>query len=101
MNLKLREKENELNNLIKNKDIKNIQHQETISIIISTLGEKVICPLICKNTDKFSNIEKKFYKEYPEYSSKKNIFTIRGKMINSDKSLDENNIKNNDIILLN
>ena len=48
LNLKLREKENELNNLIKDKDIKNIQHQETISIIISTLDKKVICPLICK-----------------------------------------------------
>ena len=57
--------------------------------------------IICKNTDIFNNIEKKFYEDYNEYYNTENYFTVNGNRINKYKSLDENQINNNDIIVLN
>ena len=54
--------------------------------------------MICKNTDKFYEIEYKFYSIYSEYSETYNIFKVKGKKINKGKSLKENNIYNHEII---
>ena len=56
--------------------------------------------VICKNTEKFIELEKKLYTDYPEYSGSNNYFMINGKIVNKEKSLDENKIRNNDIIIL-
>ena len=56
--------------------------------------------IICKNTQKFTELEEKLYKEYPEYSKSNNYFIINGNRVNKTKSLDENKIRNNDIIIL-
>jgi len=56
--------------------------------------------LICKNTEKFIELEKKIYNEYPEYSKTNNYFMINGNRVNKDQTLDENKIRNNDIIIL-
>ena len=53
--------------------------------------------IICKNTEVFYNIEKRFN----EFSETENYFTVNGNIINKDKSLEENKVKNNDVILLN
>ena len=39
-----------------------------------------------------------FYDKYIEYKNKNNIFLIKGEIINSNKTLEENNIKNGDFI---
>ena len=57
--------------------------------------------IICKNTDNFNKIEKKLYDDYNEYYNVENYFTINGNKIHKFKSLDENKINNNDIIVLN
>ena len=57
--------------------------------------------LICKNTDTFNVLEKKLYEDYKEFYETENYFTFNGKKIHKLKSLDENNIRNNDIIMLN
>jgi hypothetical protein len=57
--------------------------------------------LICKNTDTFNIIEKKVYEEYKEFYETENYFTVNGRKINKNKTLAENNIHNNDIIVLN
>ena len=54
----------------------------------------------CKNTDKFSRIENLLYEEFPEYAEKENIFMCKGYKINRNKTLQENNIRDKDIILL-
>ena len=82
-------------------NLKKSEGEKLMSIVISTLDEKVTYQLICKNTDKFGVIKQKFYSKHPEFSGKYNVFKVKGKVINSDKSLDENNIKSNDIIILN
>ena len=56
---------------------------------------------ICKNTDTFNVIEKKFYEEYSEYLESDNYFKVNGNKINKYKSLEENKIHNNDIIIIN
>jgi len=40
------------------------------------------------------------YKEYQKYTETENYFLINGRKINKNKTLKENNIKNNDIITL-
>ena len=68
-------------------------------LIIKTKDEKVIFSLICKNTDKFRQVEDKFYKEYPEYLEYKGNFKKNNKIINNDKTLEDLKLKNNDIII--
>ena len=57
--------------------------------------------IICKNTDIFNSIETKLYKDYKEYNDTENYFTVNGNKIHKNKTLDENNIHNNDTIILN
>ena len=77
-------------------------------------GEKLMCinfesddqklknySIISKNTDKFNIIENKLYKDNPEFYGKENCFVINGNKIHKNKSLEENNIHNNDVIMLN
>ena len=76
-------------------------------------GEEILCinfcsrdkkiqnySAICKNTDKFNIIENKLYKDYPEFYETENHFICKGNKINKNKSLEENNIHNNDVIIM-
>ena len=91
-------KENEINE-IKSTIQKEIKSDETIiSVIFNSLDENILYSIICKNTDNFKEIEKKFYKKYPEYKNTKNCFISNGRAIDAAKNLNENKIKNSDII---
>ena len=68
--------------------------------IIST-DHKVSFPIPCKNTNTFVKIEEELYKEYPEYKDVNTYFTVNGFEIKRFKSIQENNIKNKDKIILN
>jgi len=74
--------------------------EKLISIIFASTDQKVLYSTICKNTDKFGNIELQLYDAYPDYSESVNIFTVNGKKINRNKNFDENKIKNHDTIIL-
>ena len=74
--------------------------EKLISIIFTSSDENMHYSIICKNTQKFVELEKKLYKDYPEYSESNNYFMIDGNKVNKDKSLDENKIRNSDIIVL-
>jgi ubiquitin-protein ligase len=71
-----------------------------ISIIFQSLDKKVHCSIICKETDIFADVESSLYKKYPELIESKHFFIVNGKTINKIKTLNENGIKDNDIILL-
>ena len=75
--------------------------EKLISVIFISSDQKVHYSMICKNTTKFSIIEGKLYEEYKDYEELETYFTVNGKRINRHKSLDDNQIKNNDIIMLN
>ena len=75
------------------------EHEYIILIVIMTKDEKVIFPLMCKNTDKFKKIEDLFYKEYPEYFLNKGQFYFHNNLLNTDETLEKCKIKINDIII--
>ena len=54
----------------------------------------------CKNSELFVKLEEKLYNDYPQYKDKDTYFEVNTKRIKRFKSLDENNIKNNDIVVL-
>ena len=56
--------------------------------------------LIVKNTEKFYKIEGILYEKYPKYVETDNFFVVSGNRINRNKTLEQNNIKSNDIITL-
>jgi len=78
-----------------------MEGEKIISIILTSVDQKFFHSFICKNKEKFNIIENKFYEAYPDYIETENFFTLNGKKVNKYKTLDDNNIKNNDIILLN
>ena len=74
--------------------------ERLLSIIFNSVDQKIQYSIICKNTDKFNKIESKLYEYYYEYSESENYFTVNGSKINKFKTLEENKIHDNDIIIL-
>ena len=74
--------------------------EQLISVIFSSPDQNTICSVICKKTDSFSKIESLFYKEYPEYKKYQKIFISNGIEVDVSRNVEENNIKNSDIILV-
>ena len=72
-----------------------------MSIIFISSDQNLHYSIICKNTDEFYKIESQLYKKYPEYTENENFFILNGKKINKYKTLEQNGVKNNDIIILN
>ena len=56
--------------------------------------------IIAKNDDKFSKIEDILYEQYPNYKESDNYFILKGNKIKRNKTLEDNNINDNDIIML-
>ena len=77
-----------------------LKEEKFFSVNFTTTDEKMHYSLICKNNDIFSKIEEQFYNDNPKFNKKENIFMIGNNKIESSKTLDENNIHNNSIILI-
>ena len=90
----------ELKNKLSLYPIELSKGEKLISVIFSSQNENMIYSIICKNTEKFSKLEEKLYKDYPEYSKFDNYFKINGNRVDKMKTLDENKIKNNDVIII-
>ena len=107
MNLESKEQIRKKEKIIKEYELKISQFpfdfspgEKIISIIVISFDQNIISSFICKNTDIFKVLENKFYEKYSEYKDLDNIFISNGRNINKNKSLDENKIKNNDIITI-
>ena len=77
------------------------ENEKLISIIFSSINQKMHYSIICKNTDKINKLEEELYREYPDFSETDNIFMCKGKILNKFKTFESNSIKNGDIILVN
>ena len=75
--------------------------EKIMAINIISTDHKVIHAISCKNTDIFVKLEEELYEEYPEYKEVNTYFTSGGNTIKRFKSIEQNNIKNHDKILLN
>ena len=56
--------------------------------------------MACKNTDIISRLEEKLYNEYPNYKDYNTYLTVNGNVVKRFKSLEENGIKDGNIILV-
>jgi len=74
--------------------------EKLMSVIITSQDQKIHFSIICKNTTTFNRIEEKIYKDYPEFLEIENYFLVNGNKINKYKTMEENHIKNSDIIIL-
>ena len=77
------------------------KNEKIMSIIFSSVNQKVNYSMVCKNTDTINKLEAKLYEEYPNLSERENYFLCKGKLLNKFQSFETNHIKNGDIILLN
>ena len=84
-----------------NKDITFINPGEKIMTInFVSMGNQEISnySIPCKNTDLFVRLEEKLYNDFPKYKDYETYFEVNTKRIKRFKTLEENNIKSNDII---
>ena len=99
MKKKLNEKDEEITKLKLRYPFELSEGEKLISITFISIDELIQYSIICKNTHKFREIENMFYYKYIEYKNKNIRFLIKGKSVNPSKTLEENNIKNGDVIL--
>ena len=100
---KIIEKDNEINDLrTKLSRLPFIleEGEKLISIIFTSSDQNLHYSIICKNTDEFHKVEGQLYKDNPAYSENENYFLLGGRKINKYRTLKENGIKNNSIIIL-
>ena len=74
--------------------------EKLMSVNFVSTDKKLISSIICKNTDEFHKIESQLYKIHPEYFKNEISFTFNGKKVKGFKTLEQNGIKNDDIIIM-
>jgi len=99
--LLLYKKIDNLNETLKRYPVILGKDEKLISIIFASSDQKMHYSMICKNTDTISDLEKKLYKEYPDFIDSDNMFLCKGTMLNKYKSFESYKIKNGDIIIVN
>jgi hypothetical protein len=70
----------------------------TINFISSDKG--LDHSLIAKISEKFSKVENRLYYKFPKYIESNNYFLVGGNKIDRNKTLEQNNINDNDVIIL-
>ena len=94
----------EINYLKESKNqIKSIKPGEKIfSVLFMTQGNNDIFnySMTCKNTELFVRLEERLYDDFPQYKNIETIFMVDTRRLKRFQTLDENNIKRNDIISL-
>lgn len=95
-------KENELIELKSLLPFPIYRGEKLMTIIFKSSDQTIQYSCICKNTDLFNRLENELKNEYPEYMKDNNYyFLCNGAMVERDKTLEENHIKTNNIILIN
>ena len=74
--------------------------EKILAVNFVSMGNQVIghYNLICKNVDLFVSLEERLYKDFPQFKNYNTFFEVNGKSIKRFKTMDENKIKNNDVI---
>ena len=76
------------------------QGEKLISVKFISVDQIINTTVVAKNTDIFARLEEKLYNKYPNYKDTENYFVANGDIINRNRTLEENKIKNNDVITL-
>ena len=72
-----------------------------LPIIFLTGDQKVHYSLICKDSEKFSEVEGRLYEIFPDHFEVENYFMCNGIKINRFKTLKQNQLKYSDIVMMN
>jgi hypothetical protein len=85
---------NVLNNTAELQDLKadDFYLNGIISVLFRSVDDQINYAITCKKTEIFSNVEKKLIDKFPEYKNKKLFYIQSGKVIDKEKSLEENKI---------
>ena len=67
------------------------KNERLMSVIFSSVNQKVNYSIVCKNTDTIHNLEVKLYQEFPSLYESENYFLCKGQIINKFKTFEENN----------
>ena len=127
LELVIKEKDNIINDFKKMKETKNISNnnnnyinrikelekeiekykkycllprEKLITVKFISIDKKINFDTIVKNTDSFAKLEASLYEKYPKYKNTENYFLVNGKKLNRHRTLEENKIKDNDILTL-
>ena len=76
--------------------------EKIISINFVSMGNQDIghYSLVCKNTELFVRLEERLYDDFPQFKNYETYFEKNTKIIKRFKTLDENQIKNKDVITI-
>ena len=84
-----------------NEDMKKFVDYNNIMIINFMSGDGVInCGIKCLKTDTFAEVEEKLYEKYEDYREYNNVFLHSGNTVLRFKTIEENNIKDSDKIIM-
>ena len=97
---KLVEKEEALKKMKLRYPFEIAEGEKIMTVNIISVEHSITHSIICKNTHKFNYLENRLYEKYPELLESENYFIFSGNKINKYKTLEENKIKDNDIITL-
>ena len=75
-----------------------IEENKLITVTFIADGNRILTPMPCKYNSPFKTFEDSLYEEFPEFNNKDVIFKVNGNTINRQSTIEENKIKNNDII---
>ena len=75
--------------------------EKIMSIVFTSVNQKLNYSMICKNTDTINKLEAQLYKEYPKLAETKYYFICKGTVVSRFETLKELKIKSGDIIVLN
>jgi chromosome segregation ATPase len=76
------------------------ENEKLISIIFTNSTQEFHYSIICKNTEIFTVLEAKLYEKFPQYGETANYFIANGNKVIGHKTLEDNNIKDSNIIIL-
>ena len=74
--------------------------EKIMAVQFTSIDQRVNRAFPCKNTTIFCRIEEQLYAEYPQFKEVNTYFTVNARPVKRFKSMQENNIRNGDIILM-
>ena len=75
--------------------------KETITFYIKSINQLLNCKVTCKSSDKFNTIMNIIFEKEPSFIEEVGFFVCNGNKVNEYKTIKENEIKNNDVVLMN
>ena len=97
----LNEKIDELNEKLKRYPFILEEGEKIMTIVFTSVNQKLNYSLICKNTDTINNLEGRLYKEYQKLAKANYYFICNGTVLKKFEKLEKLKIKSGDIIVLN